>query len=226
MKKGLFFISMTLIIIMSASCNDNTVTHTEQIPSESIEQIPSKSTEQTMPNLADNEFLYTGNDISSEPLNDPFESGSDLALRSTIIGDVYFNDIAISRIFEEPFFDIFGSHLYEGDHSFHYNDFVILSFWDFEREERKYASQFVAVAPILNQFEINGITFDITKTELIAAFGNPTQYYDNEYWEYQNAVAMRYHIISPTKDYILIFRFENLDDNETVSSISINTRSN
>ena len=180
-------------------------------------------------------------DIESVPTNEPTEqatpestygadeepgsgSGDELAAAGVITGDVLYKDIAISRLFVEPFVDVLGSPLSEREAFYSYDDGLIIigdrgdligSF--------NMAIQLTASESNLNLFEINGVTLDKTWAELIATLGNPVEYYENTNLAYHTSdnSLISYRVLSPKIDYILALRFDNPDDKTAISSISI-----
>jgi hypothetical protein len=137
-----------------------------------------------------------------------------LATAGIINGEVYYNNIAISRFFTESFFDILGDPL--GNHEERYFDYdgihVTANWWDYSNWRDSKANQLNAWASDLHMFEINGITLDMNRDELIATLGNPLQ---------RNAFTLGYRLSNPTRDYMLFFNFENLDDRTEITGIRI-----
>ena len=146
-----------------------------------------------------------------EQAAEPIAEG--IAEVGVIIGDVLYKGIEISRLFIEPFVDVLGSPLGERGAFFFYENFEIVSGWDYGLEPNQgVVIQFSAWEPNLNLFELNGFTLDMTRLEVIATFGAPM-----EYWDF----SLTYHISNPVADYMLIFRFEDWEDNNVLTSISI-----
>ena len=149
-----------------------------------------------------------------------------LAVEGAITGDVFFNDIAISRLFIEPNINVLGEPSEErGAWLFYDDNLEIMTDWcDNLESHRGVAIQVSAWAPYLNQFEINGVKLGTTREELIAALGNPLQYYEDPDWIYYGSDwdgFMSYNILSPNIGYTLVFRFEIPDVEASKSSISI-----
>ena len=150
-------------------------------------------------------------------------STSGLAVAGVITGEVYYKDIAIGRLFVEPFFNVLGEPWGNRDNFFFYDNFQVMSSWCYglESTHRGVAIHLFVREPNLSMFEINGITLNMTRSELIAAFGNPLNYYSNPDWEYHNETAIGYDILSPIIDYHLVFRFVYTDDKMELPSIGI-----
>ncbi|MCL2387499.1 MAG: hypothetical protein FWC89_08135 [Defluviitaleaceae bacterium] len=143
---------------------------------------------------------------------------SEQSTAGIIEGDVYYNGIAISRIFSESFFEILGEPWGSRDESFFFYDNFQIWGW-VEGENFGIAGEINAWPPNLHLFEINGFTLDMNRTELIVAFGNPLEYYENQRFNIYDVHDMTYHISNPVSDYGLIFRF--FDDMIAVDSITI-----
>ena len=130
-----------------------------------------------------------------------------------VLGDVLFREIAVSRLFIEPFVDVLG--------------FPQLSSWPFDVYEGieimgdrghlaglpNMAIMLWAQGRDLHLFELNGISLDMTRPQIIDAFGDIT--------DYPEAGSLTFHISNIMTDYMLTFRFENPDDKTEVTSISM-----
>ena len=68
----------------------------------------------------------------------------------------------------------------------------------------------------LNLFDIDGVTLDKNRAELIAAFGNPVEYYEYDDYTYSDSYygdsMMRYHVSSYIAEYMLDFWFDDPGD--------------
>lgn len=141
------------------------------------------------------------------PISTPVpETVLDPASTGVIAGDVFIRGIAISRLFTEPFTDVLGPPLGYREAFFFYEGFEIMVVDDM-------VNTLWAWAPDLNLFEISGVSLDLTRAELLAAFGVPDQDSDD--------YSFRYQVSNPVLDYSLTIMFEDSDDNATASSISI-----
>jgi hypothetical protein len=149
------------------------------------------------------------------------ENGYEPTVTGVIIGDVLFNGIAVSRIFLEPFADVLGEPLKDRGTHFTYGDLRIVISWGMTDQ--------IVASTNFNQFEIDGVTLDMTLGEVIAAFGNPLEFY--EYPDYVFRAVddrmIRYHVSSPEIKYMLEFWFVHPylviapDDESHISSIRI-----
>jgi len=160
-------------------------------------------------------------DYTSESKREPsVEITSGIAVEGIITGDVLFNDeIAISRLFIEPVFDVLGQPWGEHDNFFFFDGGLSITIpWGYV------ASQINVGASDLNRLSINGITFDMNRADLIAAFGNPVEYYKNSdvaYSTYGDARAISYELLSNYTNHSVVFRLENANDRTEVTSVAI-----
>ena len=129
------------------------------------------------------------------------------------IGDILFNDIPISQLFTEPFIGVLGDPIYQHGAFFSYEGLEIMGDRGDLVGHDNMAIHFHVFAPYLGLFELNGVSLDMTRAELIAAFGaHPYHGFTYE---------PTFQISSPTIDYLVSFRFEHLSDDTPVSSISM-----
>ena len=156
-----------------------------------------------------NEVTPTETNVTPTPTefneNDPTPTG-------VIEGDVLFNDVELGRLFEEPFVDVLGEPIEDGGNFIFYEVLEFSVTLD-EEGNLSIVGQIMAFAPNLGMFEINGITLDSTRTELIAAFGIPYISHDSG--------SISYRISSPVIDYLLTLSFENLEEDTYVSHLTI-----
>jgi len=156
-------------------------------------------------------FFHLASPYSSsgfEPLDDWYNkhhSGLQTDVKqTTYLNDAFYKGIEISRILDEnpdytlgkpvnsrgPYYSYDGLEIY-------YNDYVD-----------------VITITNLSLLEIDGVKLDKTRSELIAAFGNPVEYYEYPDYVYKDSDdnrMMRYHVSSYIIDYMLDFWFENPD---------------
>ena len=134
-------------------------------------------------------------------------------ITGVVLGDVLFNGIAISRLFIEPFADVLGSPLVSAWPFDIYEGLEIMG----DRGENvglpNMAIMMWAWGRDLHLFELNGISLDMTRSEIIDAFGPLTGYPKDG--------SLTYHILNPVADYMLTFHFEDWDDNTVLTSIRI-----
>ena len=158
---------------------------------------------------------------TSESIGEPnVEITSGIAVEGMITGDVLFNDeIAISRLFIEPVFDVLGQPWGEHDNFFFFDGGLSITIaWGYV------ASQIDVGASDLNRLSIGGITFDMNRADLINALGNPIQYYDNpdvSFTARGDARMIFYEVLSHYTNHIVVFSFENTNDRTEVTSVAI-----
>jgi len=174
-------------------------------------QTTADSTEQASVNPTENEPLNIGSTAtpsSSEGAAD--ENGS--ALVGLITSDVLYRGISISQLLGERPEDII-SILGEPNPAdnecgpLYFYDDMQISYYDY-------------VADIgfmdLSLFEIDGVSLDKNREELVSAFGNPVDYYEYRPWDIyrddEDNRMMRYHVTGHVVDYILEFWFGNPND--------------
>ena len=120
------------------------------------------------------------------------------------VGEVFYKGIEVSRILDEnpdytvgkPISSRGPYYFYEGL-EIHYPDYVD-----------------VISGSNLSLFAIAGVTLDKNRAGLIAAFGNPVEYYEYPGYVYKasdDERMMRYHVSTYIIDYMLDFWFENPD---------------
>ena len=138
-----------------------------------------------------------------------------------IIGEVFYKDIPISRLFLEPFIDVLGEPIDTRSAFFFYEGLEIMGLLSSAADEEEWADydnvaiQLDAFDPHLGLFTLNGVPLVMTRAELIATFGAP--YYDIVDHDH----SLTYRISSPAIEYRVTFRFESPDDDAPVSSISM-----
>ena len=134
--------------------------------------------------------------------------------KGVIVGDIYYNDIvAISRLFEESFVDVLGEPLDSLEVFFFYDNFQVMGTHWGDLESPNNVLQINAWAPNFNLFEINGISLDMNRSEVLDTFGIPNQAFSDR--------SLRYRISNSGMIYLLIMRFEDPDDNEELTGITI-----
>jgi len=126
-----------------------------------------------------------------------------LASQATL-GEVFYKGIEISRIFDEDLAHTLGGPLSSRGPHYSYDG---LDMYYIDYVDNIHATN-------LSLFEIGGVSLDKTRAELVAAFGNPVEYY--EYPEYiynasDDTRAIRYHVSTYIRDYVLEFWFEDPD---------------
>jgi len=130
-----------------------------------------------------------------------------------IIGEMYYKDIDVADIMENPFKDVLGEPLRtEGEGSFNfYKDFEIVATttnsFTFTLDMVLHIS-----SPNLNMFTINGITLDKPWSELIDIFGEPM---------FSDPINLSYYITLNSIVYHLAFWFGSFDEIPTNFSIDI-----
>ena len=195
MKKilALFFVIIFLLIGTLAACDEGP---------ELIEAPPLVEEEHPPDETPTSELTPQA---TPEPIDE------ETAVVGVIRGDVLYKDIEISRLYVEPFIYILGSPLSERGAFFYYEGLGIVSSLLYYGAEPclRVAIQLDAFEPYLNLFELNGVTLNMTRTEVIAIFGAPYSAFD---------CSLTYHISSYAIDYALSFGF---DAEERVSGITM-----
>ena len=135
-------------------------------------------------------------------------------------GDVLYKGIEISQLFTEPFVRILGEPIdppLEGASAgrvdfFFYESLEITSSWTYYGAEpcQRFAIRLEVRRPYFNLLELGGVSLDITRVEVLAAFGYPV--------EYRNS-SLTYRISNPVADYMLIFNFFAWNDNTILTGI-------
>jgi len=155
----------------------------------------------------------------------PDETEAILAMRTTtprgiIHGDIYYGDIALSRLFIEPFFTLLGQpNSNRENRFFFYDSFEVTWFgWD---EEEKIAAWLGIWPPNLHVLALNGVPLDMTRAELLATFGNPIQHYEEASFNIHEARVFYFHIANPIQNYLLMVRFDDIHDLTEITSITI-----
>jgi len=127
--------------------------------------------------------------------------------QGVITGDVFYKGIEVSRILVEKPESILGTPLSVRGPYYSYDGLEIYSTDGFQQ------ISFMN----LGLFEVNGVSLDKSREELIAAFGNPIEYYEypdepgNPYRDSDDDRNARYHVSSNTTYYFLEFWFDDSD---------------
>ena len=127
-----------------------------------------------------------------------YPNSSSGATQSEYLDDVFYKGIEISLILEEPFESILGNPTDIRGPYFDYDGLEIIAEGNDDTRTQSINGT------DLSLFEINGVSLDKNKEELIAAFGSPIERYDE---------VMRYHVYSYIVDYVLEFWFVDPDGN-------------
>ena len=152
-----------------------------------------------------NETASEQEDSSNNKDNPNIEKG-------IITGDVIYKGIEVSRILDESPENSLGNPLSSRGPNYFYDGLEI------------YFTEYVDNIQFTNlsMFEINGITLDKNQAELIAAFGNPIEFYeysDYVYRDSEDTRMIRYHISSFIADYMLDFWFEQPNDKAYICGV-------
>ena len=254
MKKNNFllllcYVSLALLLmLMLASCgyglgSNITIEPTDEITPEATDGIAEESAIETedgptpesavdddvfepeaTPDTTDQDNTPEATDAEPEaPMQGSVEG---LAIEGLITGDVFYKDIAISRLFTEPFVDVLGPPLCERDSYYYYEGLVIGG----DRGDLVGRPNMViilnAYPPILHLFDVNGVVLAMSKTELITDLGYPLEYYENPDWANQaqhddKLDVMSYEIINPEVEYRITLVFSDPDDFTVLSYISM-----
>lgn len=201
MKNGLLLIvSLTITIMMFASCSNTFIGQIVQTPAEQQMQEP---TDDVLSNTEDSA-------LSSPPGKSGTES--ELAAVGVITGDVFYKKIEVGRILYEQPENSLGTPLYS-DGPYYFYDGLELYFTEYVD---------VISGTNLSLLTIDGVALDKNRAELIAAFGNPIEYYKYPGYLYRGSDddrMIRYHVSSYAGDYMLDFWFEHSEDKAYIISI-------
>jgi hypothetical protein len=129
-----------------------------------------------------------------------------------IAGDVIYKGIEVSRILDENPESTLGTPKSSNGPNYFYDGLEIYFTENVEN------IQFTN----LSLFEINGVTLDKNRKELIAAFGKPIESYEYSDYVYRDSDdnrMIRYHVSSFIADYMLDFWFENTDDKAYICGV-------
>ena len=131
-----------------------------------------------------------------------------------IYGEVYFNGIALYRVFTEPFLEVLGEPLGEYGVWFNFSGLTIMSNAPrgAENFENAVAIQ-VNISPnSLGMIDVNGMSLDNvrTRTDVIASFGSPY---------ISSSSALGYRVISPHREYRLFFEYMYFDVEQYITTI-------
>jgi len=132
-------------------------------------------------------------------------SSGDTTATNEIDGALFYNGVDISLIFEEPFVDILGEPVSGQIPFFVYDGFEFVAWYN------SHTSSFdieVFRGTDLSMFEINGVSLNMDKEELIAAFGDPIEDTTRGY-AYQR---MGYHLLMNDILFELDFWFDDTSD--------------
>ena len=144
-----------------------------------------------------------------EPLNNPENTNREVGV---IAGDVIYKGIEVSRILDERPENTLGTPLNSRGPYYFYDGLEV------------YFTESVGNIQLTNLslFEINGITLDKNREELIAAFGKPIEYYEYPDYVYRDSDdnrMIRYHVSSFIVDYRLDFWFENPEEKAYICGV-------
>jgi len=188
MKKLLTILIALLLILTLAGCSEQTDSPVEPEETPQVVDLTPEPREQ----------------VSPTPTS---------AEAGVIVGDVHFHDIPISQLFTEPFLDVLDEPIYQHGAFFSYKGLEIMGDRGDLIGYDHIAIQFNAFEPYLNLFELNGVSLDRTRAELIRAFGVPHPESDN--------FALIYHVSGSTIAYELRFWFGEPGNDVPVSRISM-----
>ena len=133
-----------------------------------------------------------------------------------IYGDLYFDGIALWRVFVEPFLDVLGEPEDESGAWFNFHGLSIMSTAPrgFENFENAVAIQ-VNIWPYgFRKLEVNGITLDNTETraDVVALLGTP----------YVSLCSLLgYRVFYPPREYRLFFDFISFDGEQYIAAIRV-----
>ena len=129
-----------------------------------------------------------------------------------ITGDVMYKGIELSRILDENPESTLGTPLSTRGQNYFYEG---LEIYFTENVENIQLTD-------LSLFEVNGVSLNKNKAELIAAFGKPIQYFEYPDYVYRNSDddrMIRYHVSCFIADYMLDFWFEETEDKAYICGV-------
>ena len=143
-------------------------------------------------------------------------------LAGVIDGDILYKGIQVSRIFDERLEHTVGAPL-NSRGSFRFYDGLEL-YCSSKRNPDNSFTEYVDIimGTNLSLFEINGVTLNKTRSELLAVFGKPIEYYkypDYEYRASDDNLLMRYHLSNHIFDYMVDFSFSHPDNKSYIINI-------
>lgn len=162
---------------------------------------------------------------STEPVNETniepeLDSGDTLAVNGRIVGNIIFNGITVSQLFEHPFAEILGPPLErpmnEVANFSLYEGFELVAWggeWDDATGSYTHLCSSGSIAwTDVSLPEINGISFDRNMRwyDINDLLGNPLQYYADTNWVRNVGTSvMSYQLLSGEKEFLLEFWFEH-----------------
>ena len=165
-------------------------------------------------------FVFTACSENSDSTTSPLPTEPEPALEAAIqeaqnqlpdigviTGDMFYKDIEVFTIFENPFADVLGEPLSErGSFVFYDGLEIVLSSYDFAHS---------ITGTDLALFEINGIALNMARFELIATFGDPAFFsQEQQFWnpnDPEDYGWLGYDIILNGVTYRLEFWFDSPD---------------
>ena len=167
MKRVIFIISIIFVLVPLSACvalddNDKTLLEINPQPEFEFPQtelIAPEPVEPEMPECINKE--------------DGLENDSDMEINIGIIyGNIYYNGVAISRLFKESFVDVFGEYLSDTDNMhFYYEGLVVSVVVEYGKEEQVHQ----LTVSYVDLFELNGVSLDMSSKEFISIFGVPNR---------------------------------------------------
>ena len=198
MKKTLlFFVAMLFLVMVLVACNRAYFVEETPTPVE----IETPASEETSPPL-EGETL-----MSEETLHQYLNESLFELTAGVIVGEMFYKDIEVFTIFESPFTDVLGEPLSErGSFVFYDGLEIVLSSHDFAHS---------ITGTDLALFEINGIALNMARFELIATFGDPAFFsQEQQFWNPNDPDDYRwlgYDIVLNGVTYRLEFWFDSPD---------------
>ena len=167
----------------------------------------------------DKQSVYSAPAPSPTPTPTPTPSTEECKTEivGMIIGNLYYMDIEVVMLFEYPFEDILGTPLgHESYNHFFYDGLnVNWPYWNDLTGRFEQALQ--VTGSNLTLFNIDGITLDKTRDELIGIFGPPL---DDPTFALDEYIRLKYYIMLRGVEYLLEFWFDYPDSIASRLSIS------
>jgi hypothetical protein len=163
------------------------------------------------PTLTPEETIAPTPELKSATEESDLENEDESATESIIDGEISFNGVDMSQFFSEPI-DALGPPLSIGEDNLElfYKDFSVVG--DHYVDDPENVVYMIKI-PDSNMVEINGISMNKQRDELVSLFGNPVSVMEGEVEGDGEAVS--YYVETPTEEkYQVSFIFVNSGSNE------------
>ena len=177
MKKVAFIILVILLLVVALSaCSEiplleDVAYNTETSTSEEIVTPDKTQTFEPMEQITPKPIESEMSECINE--EDSFENANDMEINIGVIyGNIYYNGVAISRLFEESFIDVFGEPLSNTENMHFYYEGLVVSVVVEYGEKEKVHQLTVSYVDLL---EINNVSLDMSSNEFASIFGFPNR---------------------------------------------------